>query len=472
MATFELQFSKSLESIGDTGGAGLGSDLLADNARWFIRVRWIVILVFTITGLAFLFFGERLATIGVSLSSTSLFVLAGILVAANVVFRFLSSGFRPDTPVRRVKINIWSQIILDLAAVTAIVYLTGSTDSFVPFAYLFHIALACIFLPPKQSLLVLVSAVVLYSALVCLEYGGVIPELGMYQEAAGRATTAGSFRRLVQSVTWVIVCFVVWYLIATLSNAVRRRDRQLELMNRQLMDVHEEMNRQMLVITHDLKAPFSGIESNIEVLRVRFWDDLPDKVQTIIDRINSRSEVLRQRIDSILMLGELRSQSIDKDTEVVEFDVVEVIQSVIENLRDRARERDVTIDLELDSCLVTTDRQKLLVLFENLISNAISYSQEGGSVEVDGVRSGSTIDIRVVDHGIGIREDALPHIFEEYFRSREAARFNRSSTGLGLAIVKEIASHLDLRISVESAEGTGTTFRASIPIAGPGNLKE
>ena len=68
------------------------------------------------------------------------------------------------------------------------------------------------------------------------------------------------------------------------------------------------------------------------------------------------------------------------------------------------------------------------------------------------------IHVRVRDHGIGIREDALPHIFDEYFRTNEAARFNRLSTGLGLAIVKVIAQNFALGIRVNSELGKGTEF--------------
>jgi signal transduction histidine kinase len=466
MATFELELSENLEPLGDAGG-GLGSALLVDNARWFIRVRWIVVAVFAVAGVFFFWLRTPLASIGISLSSVALFVLAAVLAVANLLFRFVSADFSTDTPANQVKKHVWVQILFDLAIVTALVYAVGSTDTFVSFAYLFHIALACIFLPPRQSLLVLLSAVVLYSAVVLLEFAGVIPRLGMYRIAGADPVAGELARHLVQGATWIFVCLVVWYLVATLSGGVRRRDRQLELMNSQLLDVHAEMNRQMLVITHDLKAPFSGIESNIEVLKVRFWAELPDKVRSIIERINNRSGVLRQRIDAILMLGELRSETLETETDLGPVGVGDLLYAVTDNLRDRARERKVTVHCEIEAGEVRSNRNKLLILFENLVANAINYSLEEGTVEIRGRTSGQTVCVEIADHGIGIREDALPHIFEEYFRSKEAARFNRSSTGLGLAIVREIALHLGLRISVESDEGEGTTFSVDIPVAGP-----
>jgi len=464
MATYELDISQNFEAGAESKGTGLGSDLLVNNARWFIRVRWIVAAIFAITGGLFLVFRTPLLSFGVSIPSPALFVLAVVLAAANLLFFVQSSGFSQATQIRQVKAHIWIQILFDLAIVTALVYIVGSTDTFVSFAYLFHIALACIFFPPRESLLVSLSAVALYSAVVLLELGGVIPNLGIYRLPGVELPPPELTLHLFQAATSIFVWFVVWYLVATLSGGIRRRDRQLQIINRQLVEAHTEMNQQMLVITHDLKAPFSGIESNIEVIKLRFWNELPQKVQEIIERINSRSGVLRERINSILMLGELRSQSIEGKMEVEKVDLQELLRVVCDDLRERARERDVTVHCSIEHAEVMSNKNKLRVLFENLVSNAINYSPEGRSVAISGETSGVVVNVQITDHGIGIREDALPHIFEEFFRSREAARFNRSSTGLGLAIVREIALHLRLHVSVESKEGEGTQFTLEIPI--------
>ena len=73
------------------------------------------------------------------------------------------------------------------------------------------------------------------------------------------------------------------------------------------------------------------------------------------------------------------------------------------------------------------------------------------------------MEVSVRDYGIGIREDALPNIFDEYYRTQEASRFNRESTGLGLAIVKVIAQRFGLSITVESEVGRGTQFIVRFP---------
>ena len=75
----------------------------------------------------------------------------------------------------------------------------------------------------------------------------------------------------------------------------------------------------------------------------------------------------------------------------------------------------------------------------------------------------SEVSIKVIDHGIGIRDDALPHIFDEYYRTKEGAKFNKTSTGLGLSMVKEIANKYGINIIVTSEIDKGTTFEVIFP---------
>ena len=102
--------------------------------------------------------------------------------------------------------------------------------------------------------------------------------------------------------------------------------------------------------------------------------------------------------------------------------------------------------------------------FINLLSNAIDYSRPGGKVYVSshlGDQSERLVIIK--DEGIGIPEDKLPRIFDEYYHTKEAKQHNKQSTGLGLAIVKHIAEINHIRIRVESPPGVGTSFELKFP---------
>jgi signal transduction histidine kinase len=369
---------------------------------------------------------------------------------------------RDESPRRAVELNIWIQIIIDLLVVTGLVYMMGSTDTFISFTYLFHIALACIFFRPRYSLLVTLVAMLLYLIVVSLEAYSVLPASGILFE--NRQVSQKDLSTVfIFAGSAAFVWLVVWYFTSTLSSAVRKRDEQLRTANERLVKADEEKTQQMLITTHELKAPFAGIESNIQLLKYQFWNEIPESVHTIIERIDARAQTLRERISKILVLGDLKMKpTLEMQSEAV--DLKKIMDAVIEDLDEKAKARKVTLRVSVPSVLVQGNMEPLGILFSNLVANAIFYSYEGGTVDVSTKQTGKRIVVSVVDHGIGIREDAIPHIFDEYYRTKEASKFNKMSTGLGLSMVKEITRHLGLGVSVTSEQGKGTTFVVTMQI--------
>ncbi len=462
MATFELvALKEDSELHGPPGQDKLGISVLLHNARWFTRVRWIVVGVFIIVGLAGILTPGFFEAGGLVLPSRWPWVLAAILIVANIPLSIIVTRLKDDSPNLAIESNIWIQISVDLLVVTLLVYIIGSTDTYIAFTYLFHIALACIFFPPKSSLLVTLASAALYLTLVSLEVKGVLPDAGILVN--GRYQPAkDSSMVMIFAWTAVFVWLVVWYFVSTLSAAVRKRDQQLRDANERLIRADEEKNQQMLCTTHELKAPFAGIENNIQLLKYEYWDEIPESVRDVINRIDARAQTLRERIGKILILGDLKSQPTrQKQAEAV--DLKKVMDAILDELSEKAKNRNIAISVDVPSAMVSGSPERLNILFSNLIANAISYSYEGGRVEVSAKQSAEKVVVSVSDYGIGIREDALPHIFEEYYRTKEASKFNKMSTGLGLSMVREIVRNLGLSIRVRSQVGEGTTFEVTIP---------
>jgi signal transduction histidine kinase len=197
---------------------------------------------------------------------------------------------------------------------------------------------------------------------------------------------------------------------------------------------------------------------------MQFWDQIPESVRDLVDRIAVRSRALHNRIHDILALNDLRSGRAHPEG-ASEVELREFLEAVAEPLTEAAAKRRVRVAISSPILVFTTGRHRLEVLVSNILANAISYSHEGGAVEVVGAEEPEAVVIRVSDHGIGISAEALPHIFEEYYRTPEAAAFNKASTGLGLAIVKEAAQQVGARIAVTSERGQGTTFTIRVPRA-------
>ncbi len=175
MKSFEL-LPAGAEPAGLPVPQGLGSPVLFRNAAWFIKVRWIVIGLFLAAGAAGKLLPGALRSIGLVLPYRGLWWLAGSLAAANLFFHFHFRSFTAASPPSRIRTVLWLQILIDLAAVTFLVHLIGSTDTFIAFTYLFHIALSCIFFPQSSSLLVSIISAVLYLGTVALELAGLWTE--------------------------------------------------------------------------------------------------------------------------------------------------------------------------------------------------------------------------------------------------------------------------------------------------------
>ncbi len=462
MATFELRAQHGAQAAAPTGWAGLETHDLLRNAQWFTRIRWAIIaaLAFACTMQAA---GPGLfRLVGVQLPVFPLSTMALGLAATNLLHILLLKRCTETTPRHMLFGNLWLQILLDLAALTVLVHLSGSLTTFVSLAYLFHIVLACIFFSLPYSLLVTLLSGLLFLSVVAMELTGVLSPRSMLINAP--SCPINMVASMLHALSAIVFWLAVWYLVAFIAQQLRKRDRQLAEANHQLTLAEEKHNRQVLRITHDLKAPFSGIESNTLLLRTVHWDQLSGPVRDIIERIETRSAALRERIKDILTLGAIKSEEQANGISIERIDVPVLVAGVVKDVKDKAEHRGITIVTTGNEGSVYSSTERLNTLLGNLVANAIFYSHDDGTVTITiTVDSDRTVTVSVADQGIGIREEALPHIFDEYYRTREAAQHNKMSTGLGLAIVKRIADNLEISIRVHSQLGHGTTFDVVIP---------
>ena len=133
-------------------------------------------------------------------------------------------------------------------------------------------------------------------------------------------------------------------------------------------------------------------------------------------------------------------------------------------MQPTAEKREIIFKEDLQSAYVVANEDHMKMLIVNLLSNAITYSNEHGQVSVKckpSANEGPIITIE--DQGIGISSEKLPKIFDEYYRTDEAVRHNKSSTGLGLTIVKHVAQRHNITVNVASTPRVGTKFELRFP---------
>jgi signal transduction histidine kinase len=387
------------------------------------------------------------------------FIIAVVLGSVNVTFLFHANKIARTKSSSGTQQNLWVQIIFDLVIVTIVIWQFSSVYYFVSFAYLFHIVLSCIFFTRRQSFIVTALASMLYLISTGIKTGGLwISDYGFASGFVKRGIYSSETINLVNAVSVIVIWFVVWYLASYISSALRRREHELEETNRRLIEAQQERMRHMLRTTHELKAPFAAIHSNTQLLLKGYCGELPKEAINAVQVIANRSRRLTDEIQLMLQLANLRSSS-EGPIEKEDLNLASLLKQCITQVRQIADEYSVTIHRDIQTARVLGVEDHLKMLFINLLSNAVYYSHPGGDVQVVSRMAGkASHEVIIEDRGIGIPQDKMPKIFDEYYRTTEAAKHNKNSTGLGLTIVRHVAQTHSIRVIVESSYKEGTKF--------------
>ncbi|HDZ22178.1 hypothetical protein LCGC14_0367970 [marine sediment metagenome] len=435
----------------------LSEPMLAANATWFCRLRWLVIAIFLLYGLVGMVDQMTERLLGLHSPGAWPFIAAVVLALGNLSFRFHIKRLWKSGRANHAEVDLWGQIVLDLLVLTAVVHFIGSTQTYIAFTYLFHIALACIFFSRTKSLIVTLLAILLYGACIILEGADLLPAARVFPAAEAPMSTApGGKMQVVNFVSAVGIWLMVWYVTSRLSMFVRRRDVELAATNRRLRAALAERSRHMLRTTHELKAPFAAIHANAQLLRDGYCGELPDKAMEILRRITARCRRLTAEIQEMLQLANLTSAS--QAPEWADVNVAEILYWCVGQVGGLAQSGDVSVQTDLKPAPTVGVEDHLKMLFGNLLTNAVAYSNPGGCVKLQCGLDAAGPVVTIADEGIGIAAEKLPHIFEEHYRTNEAVRHNKESSGLGLAIVRQVAEMHNIRLRVDSQVGRGTTF--------------
>lgn len=225
-----------------------------------------------------------------------------------------------------------------------------------------------------------------------------------------------------------------------------------------------ERNWFMMKVAHNLRAPLAGMVSILDVVRGRYLGALTDDQDEYLRRLDRRARTMLSMINELLILSRNR----DRRQEALggSTSPADLARRVQRTFQERAAEKRLAFRVELPAEELPPIRGPLETIeqiLENLVSNAVKYTPEEGSVAVRFSKADGTVRIEVSDTGIGIPREDRPRLFAEFFRAENAKAMEVVGTGLGLAIVKENIDKLGGRIVVESEEGVGSLFVAHLP---------
>ncbi|MFN7161631.1 MAG: sensor histidine kinase, partial [Fimbriimonadales bacterium] len=249
----------------------------------------------------------------------------------------------------------------------------------------------------------------------------------------------------------------IWYL----GEADSRHLFAIALIDKSELVRLEQVRRDFVAnVSHEFRTPLASIRSLAETIH----DDpeMPHATrQRFLNLIVQEADRLTRIADDLLSLT--RAESMTPVKEV--FELAPLIQQAVQEMESEAQRYQVQLHAEPTPELkLLANRDQILQVLLNLLSNAIRYNKPHGSVTVRAYAHDTHAVIEVADTGIGIPSEALPRIFERFYRVDKARSREEGGTGLGLAIVKHIVEAHDGTVEVESEYRVGSTFRVKLPL--------
>jgi len=216
-------------------------------------------------------------------------------------------------------------------------------------------------------------------------------------------------------------------------------------------------------VSHEIKTPLTAIKGFVETLRYGSVKN-PEEIERFLGIIEKHVNRLTAILEDLINLSRIEQDDEKKAIKLQKNPIKNVLQTAIDNCREKADLKDITIDHVCEeNILAMIDPMLLEQALVNLLDNAIKYSHEGSSVQVSAFQKHDSIIISVQDHGIGITKEHLPRLFERFYRADKARSRNLGGTGLGLAIVKHITQAHGGYATVESTPEKGSTFSLHLP---------
>jgi two-component system, OmpR family, phosphate regulon sensor histidine kinase PhoR len=229
----------------------------------------------------------------------------------------------------------------------------------------------------------------------------------------------------------------------------------------------QERLRFVSMVAHELKSPLSAILNYLNVILTGMFDGDPAKVREMLERCKIRGEALLDLVRDLLYINRREAGPVSRDAE--DLDLCAVLGEQVAFFAVQTERRGITVKVRCDAprAMVRADRADLDRIFMNLVSNAIKYNRDGGTLEVRVADDPAGWAVAISDTGIGMSGPEREGLFREFYRVKNEKTAGIPGTGLGLVTVKRVLSDYGAKIAVASKPGKGSTFTVTFPKAGP-----
>lgn len=249
-----------------------------------------------------------------------------------------------------------------------------------------------------------------------------------------------------------------------LESKIQDRTKELASALDEVQKINKMKSEFMSAVSHELRTPLTSIKGYASLLMTGKLGDIPQEVKQRLEKINIHSDNLVKFINDLLDIARIESGRVDLTLE--KCSLAALIENTHDLLIPQMKEKNIQWVSEIDTKLpsIFIDTNQVDRVFINLIGNAIKFTPTQGTIHVTAKKSNNDILVEISDTGIGIKEEDLSKIFNEFYRAENPINQNVKGTGLGLTLARKIIEAHGGKIWVTSKFNEGTTFHFTLPI--------
>jgi signal transduction histidine kinase len=250
-----------------------------------------------------------------------------------------------------------------------------------------------------------------------------------------------------------------------LEMKVQERTKQLSSALEEVQKISKTKSEFISAVSHELRTPLTSIKGYASILITGKMGEIPEKVKERLEKINKHSDNLVKLINDLLDISRIESRRIEMN--MLPHHLKDIIENTQDILTPQLKDKNINLVVGLDENVphIPMDASQIERVFINLISNAIKFTPENGTITIKAIKNKNEnkTTITVSDTGIGIREDAINKIFDEFYRVDNEINQNVKGTGLGLTLCKKIVEAHKGTIWLTSKVHKGSTFHFTLP---------
>ncbi len=210
-------------------------------------------------------------------------------------------------------------------------------------------------------------------------------------------------------------------------------------------------------VAHELRTPIANLQSHLEAMIDGIWEPDAERLKSCHEETIRLSKI----VGDLGTLARYDGENVSLNKE--QFDISELIKSSVLSFEKELRNKNITLTIDMQEQYLKADKDKITQVMVNIISNALKYTPEWGSVEIATAGGNDEVTISIKDNGMGISKQDLPYIFERFYRADKSRSRGTGGSGIGLAIVKSLVEAHGGTISVKSEPGLGSEFVIVLP---------